>query len=71
MSTMIEQVIEALPVQGPVLIPLEEAGVVRVVIFEQVLVTIWLIHERRNCRRNKGIRNSTGQPPALSLPSPA
>jgi len=32
---------------------------------------LWRIHERRKCRRNKGIVNSTGQPPALSLPSPA
>ena len=39
MSAMIEQVGEALPIQGPVLIPRKEAGVVRVVIFKQVLVT--------------------------------
>ena len=32
---------------------------------------LWRIHERRKCRRNKGIGNSTGQPPARSLPSPA
>jgi hypothetical protein len=32
---------------------------------------VWRIHERRKCRRNKGIGNSTGQPPARSLPSPA
>jgi hypothetical protein len=36
-----------------------------------VIGRVWLIHERRNSHRDKGINNSTGQSPAQSLPSPA
>ena len=34
-------------------------------------ICVWLIHERRNSHRDKGINNSTGQSLAQSLPSPA